>query len=210
MSNFYNTIEALCKKKQVNISVMCREAGVNRASLSDLKFGRAEKLSSSNLVKIAKYFGVSVEYLLGQETSEDIFSKYGLSPITKKKIPLLGDIACGQPIFANEEHDSYIMMGTEINADFCLTAKGDSMINARINDGDIVFVRQQDTVENGEIAAVVIDDEITLKRVFYYPEQNRLVLAAENTSYAPFVYVGEELNHIFILGKAVAFQSDIR
>ena len=210
MSNLYNTIEALCKKKQVNISVMCREAGVNRASLSDLKFGRAEKLSSSNLVKIAKYFGVSVEYLLGQETTEDIFSKYGLSPITKKKIPLLGDIACGQPIFANEDRESYVMSGTDLEADFCLTAKGDSMINARINDGDIIFIRKQNAVENGEIAAVIIDDEATLKRVYYYPEQNRLVLAAENTAYAPLVFVGEELDHIYILGKAIAFQSDVR
>lgn len=210
MSNLYNTIEALCKKKQVNISVMCREAGVNRASLSDLKFGRAEKLSSSNLVKIAKYFGVSVEYLLGQETSEDIFSKYGLSPITKKKIPLLGEIACGQPIFANEDRESYVMSGTNLEADFCLTAKGDSMINARINDGDVIFIRKQNAVENGEIAAVIIDDEATLKRVYYYPEQNRLVLAAENTAYAPLVFVGEELDHIYILGKAIAFQSDVK
>jgi repressor LexA len=82
------------------------------------------------------------------------------------------------------------------------------MIGARINDGDIVFIRKQSLVNNGEIAAVIIDDQATLKRV--YLENNKLVLMAENPKYAPLIYVGEELNSIRILGKAVAFQSDVR
>ena len=131
MSELYNRIKELCKKQGENVTTLCRNCEIPRTTLSELNNGRTKMLSSTTLSKIAKYFGVSVEYLLGQETTEDIFSKYGLSPITKKKIPMLGTIACGQPIFANEEHDSYIMMGTEINADFCLTAKGDSMINAQ-------------------------------------------------------------------------------
>ena len=84
------------------------------------------------------------------------------------------------------------------------------MINARIFAGDIVFVRQQDTVENGDIAVVLIEDEATLKRVFYYPEQSKLVLQAENSNYEPFVYIGEELQKVKILGKAIAFQSDVK
>ena len=84
------------------------------------------------------------------------------------------------------------------------------MIGARILDGDIVFCRQQDMVENGEIAVVLINDEATLKRVYYYPEKKKLVLQAENPKYEPFVYVGEELDEIRILGKAIAFQSDVR
>ena len=100
--------------------------------------------------------------------------------------------------------------GTEINADFCLKCAGDSMIGARILNGDIVFIRRQDMVENGEIAAVVIDDEATLKRVFYEPEKGKMVLQAENPRFQPLVYVGDELNEIRILGKAVAFQSDVK
>lgn len=84
------------------------------------------------------------------------------------------------------------------------------MIGARIYDGDIVFVRKQSTVDNGEIAAVLIDDEATLKRVYYYPDKNKLVLSPENPKYEPFVYIGEELSEVRILGKAVAFQSVIR
>lgn len=133
-----------------------------------------------------------------------------VTTITTKRFPLLGAIACGVPILATETLESYIESGTNVQADFCLRAKGDSMINARIYDGDIVFVRSQDTVENGEIAVVIIGDEATLKRVFFYPEQSKLVLQAENAKYEPFVYVGNELQNVKILGRAIAFQSDVR
>ncbi len=84
------------------------------------------------------------------------------------------------------------------------------MINARIQDGDIVFIREQPTVENGEIAAVIIDDEATLKRVSYDPEKQILILKPENAAYKDLIYKDEELNHIRILGKAIAFQSDVK
>lgn len=101
-------------------------------------------------------------------------------------------------------------LGPVFRLTFAYGQGGDSMIGARIYDGDIVFIQQQDMVDDGEIAAVVIDDEATLKRVNYYPEKNLLILKAENSKYEDLIYTGEELNHIRILGKAVAFQSDIR
>lgn len=152
----------------------------------------------------------AIERVLGLNNSKTIYDINGISPIATRRIPMLGKIACGQPIYADEDRESYVMAGTDINADFCLTAQGDSMIGARIMDGDIVFCRSQDIVDNGEIAVVLIGDEATLKRVYYYPEKKKLVLQAENPKYEPFVYIGEELNDIRILGKAVAFQSDIR
>ena len=97
----------------------------------------------------------------------------------------------------------------DIQADFCVTAQGDSMINARIHDGDIVFVHKQDMVTNGEIAVVAIDDTATIKRVYYYAKDAKLVLMPENPSHAPLVYVQEELNHARILGKVVSFFSHI-
>lgn len=84
------------------------------------------------------------------------------------------------------------------------------MIGARIMDGDIVFIRSADMVSNGEIAAVVIDNEATLKRVYYYPEEQKLILTPENPKYPPLVYIGNQLAEIRILGQAIAFQSDIR
>ncbi len=130
-----------------------------------------------------------------------------IKPIQLKRFPLLGDIACGEPIFADEDKESFIMADMDIQADFCLTAKGDSMINARINNGDIVFIKKMSMVENGDIAAVIIDNEATLKRVYYYPEKNKLMLVAENPAFEPLVYINEELDTIHILGKAVYFMS---
>lgn len=131
-------------------------------------------------------------------------------PIGSKKYPLLGEIACGEPIFCNEERDSYVVSGTDINADFCLKARGDSMINARILDGDIVFIHEQPEVENGQIAAVIIGEEATLKRVNYYPEQSMIILKPENPRYPDIILQNEALNDVRILGKAVAFQSDVK
>jgi repressor LexA len=131
-------------------------------------------------------------------------------PIERRRIPVLGEIACGTPILTDEQHDSFVMSGTNLDADFCLRAKGDSMIGARIQDGDIVFIKKSDMVANGEIAAVVIEDEATLKRVYYYPEKSKLILTPENPKYEPLVFMGPELDEIHILGKAVAFQSEIK
>ena len=122
---------------------------------------------------------------------------------------MLGEIACGEPIYTNEDFETFVEASMEINADFCLTAKGDSMIGARIHDGDVVFIKEQPIVDNGQIAAVIINDEATLKRWYYYPDKNKLVLTPENPKYEPLVYVGEELDTIRCLGKAVFFMSKV-
>ena len=127
-----------------------------------------------------------------------------------KKVPLLGEIACGQPIYANEERGEYYLVSGDIDTDFCLQAKGDSMINARILDGDIVFCKYQPVVENGEIAAVIIGDEATLKRFYFDKEKQRITLVPENPRYEPLVYIGSDMAGVRVLGKAVAFQSRIK
>ena len=125
-----------------------------------------------------------------------------------QRIPLLGSIACGSPILAEEHIEDYVDIPRNIHADFALTCKGDSMINARIFDGDIVYIRQQPSVDNGEIAAVLIDGDATLKRVRLFDDH--ISLEPENPMYKPLVYWGDEMNTVHILGKAVAFTSMIR
>ena len=127
---------------------------------------------------------------------------------TMEKLPLIGAIACGAPILAEEPIEDYVDMPAHIRADFALLCKGDSMINARIFDGDVVYIRQQNTVENGEIAAVLIDSEATLKRVRIF--EDHISLEPENPQYRPLVLWGEDMNTVRILGKAVAFTSTVR
>lgn len=124
-----------------------------------------------------------------------------------RKIPLVGTIACGTPILADQNIEEYVSIPKNIAADFALTCKGDSMINARIFDGDVVYIRQQQTVENGEIAAVLIDNEATLKRVQLFDDH--IILQPENPMYKPLAFWGEEMNTVRILGKAVAFTSAV-
>jgi repressor LexA len=166
---------------------------------------------NTDLDSLLKILDSEQEISLEDENkSTDFINILNVFPIELKKFPLLGEIACGEPMFCNEDRESYILSGTGIDADFCLRAHGDSMINARILDGDIVFIKRQEEVENGEIAAVIIDNEATLKRINYYPEQNMIILKPENSQYSDIILQNESLNQVRILGKAVAFQSDVK
>lgn len=172
----------------------------SKSSINKIELG-IQGLTQSKIKVIADALSTTPDYIMG-------WGKYG-KPVGVQRVPLIGEIACGKPIVANEEFECYVEIGTQIHCDFCLRARGDSMVNARIYDGDIVFCRNQPMVDNGEIAAVIVnDEEATLKRVFDYAD--RIVLQAENPAYEPLVFVGEEKNHVHILGKAVAFQSDVK
>lgn len=205
-------IKARREELGLTLEQVARKLGVNKSTISRYETSYIEKLPITALLPLAKVLQTSPAYFLVQDESAktiEISSFDNIFPIKTQKIPLLGEIACGTPIYANEDRESYVLAGTEIAADFCLKAKGDSMINARINDGDIVFIRKQSIVDNGEIAAVIIEDTATLKRVYYYPDKQKLVLQAENPKYEPLVFIGDELEQVHILGKAISFQSDI-
>lgn len=120
------------------------------------------------------------------------------------KVPLVGQIACGTPILAEENITDYVDVPGHIKADYALTCKGDSMVNAGIRDGDIVYIRQQDEVENGQIAAVMVDgNEATLKRFYFDGDQVQLV--AENSKIRPLAFFGEDINRVHVIGRAVAY-----
>ena len=142
------------------------------------------------------------------DTSKSVLSIPGVLPIPNMvKKPRLGSIACGEPILAVENMEGFDDVPENIHCDFTLICKGDSMIGARIHDGDLVYIRQQPDVENNEIAAVIIDEEsVTLKRV--YRDGDYLVLISENPSYPPILINGEHTARI--IGKAVGFTSILK
>lgn len=200
------------RRKELGLSAdqVAEKLNVDRTTIFRYERGFINKVPADVLAELAKVLATSPLYLMGlSDESDSPANPENVFQIETRQFPLLGTIACGEPVLTDEGFESYVEAGADINADFCLRCKGDSMIDARILDGDIVFVRKQPMVDNGEIAAVVIENEATLKRVFYDPSHSKLVLQAANPKYEPFVYVGEELNQIRILGKAIAFQSDI-
>lgn len=153
--------------------------------------------NSETLIKLSKFFGTTIDCLLGSGSIPD-----GFSPLPEMgNIPLVGDIACGTPITAEENIIDHIGVPACWRADFALTCHGDSMA-PKIQDGDIVCIRRQPVVENGEVAAILINGEATLKH--FYKSGDTVTLMPDNPSVcAPLVYRGEEINQIIIEGKAV-------
>lgn len=186
-------------------SEFAKIAGVTDKAVSAWEQGKRDP-KIKYIKPVCNHFGIDVNSFI-DETS-DIYKSSLPSNITPlapmKKVPLVGQIACGTPILAEQNITDYIDLPGHIRADFALTCKGESMIGAGIQDGDIVYVRQQEEVENGQIAAVMVgSDEATLKRV--YVENNIIQLVAENPSIPPKVFFGEDTNQIRIVGLAVAY-----
>ena len=207
-------IHELRMQKGMTLEELGNIVGVGKSTVRKWENGIIANMKRDKILKVSVALGVSPAYLMGwqESTDEEIISLNNVHPIELKRFPILGEIACGAPKYTNEDRESYVMAGTNINADFCLRASGDSMVGARILDGDIVFIRKQDMVENGEIAAVVVnnDSEATLKRLYYYPDKGVLILKPENPAYEDLIFSGNELNQVHVLGKAMAFQSDVR
>lgn len=198
------------RRKDLSLTMkqVAEKVGVSEGTISRWESGKIADMRRDKIMAYAKALQISPAIIMGWEESSTP-SYPNVRPIGTKRLPVLGHVACGKPIFMEEEKEVYVDATTDVKADFILIAKGDSMTGARINDGDIVFVRQQPEVENGEIAVVAIDDEATLKRFFRY-SNNLIVLRAENPAYKDMEFRPEDHKQIRILGKAVAFQSDVR
>lgn len=123
------------------------------------------------------------------------------------KLPIVGDIACGSPILAEENIESYVTFSRELLGSgkfFILRAKGNSMINAGINDGDLVIVRQQETALEGQIVVALIDSEATLKRYFVDRRKKKIRLQPENDNMEDMYF-----DSIAIQGVAVKILKDL-
>lgn len=199
------------RREELGLSAdqVAEKIGKNRATVYRYESNDIKNFPIEVLTPLADVLKTTPAYLMGWDLGDDAFPANIMPVPEMRKIPLIGSIACGAPILAEEHIEEYINIPKHItNADFALSCKGDSMINARIFDGDIVYIRQQDMVDNGDIAAVLIDGEATLKRFRLLPD--RIILEPENPLYDPLVYRGEEMNTVRVLGKAVAFTSAIR
>lgn len=200
---------------QWKLTVLGKALGVSEAWL--MGYDVPMEPSSDSLLDAAKEAVYYREFKkLTEEEKEKLLSMVQTTPENIAplpsfiKKPRLGAIACGKPILAVEEANEFDDVPDTIECDFTLLCKGDSMTSARIFDGDIVYIRAQPQVENGEIAAVRIGDEATLKRVYYTPNSDRITLRAANPLYPDMEFEGPTLNDIEILGKAVAFTSMIK
>lgn len=202
MSTKGSRIKEAREKIGMSQTDMADRIGVSKQTLYKYENDIITNIPSDKIEEISALTGVSPAYIMGWETNQ---LPSEVIKLQTKNLPILGSVACGKPIF-DPSDGVQIKVPSSFHADFGLYARGDSMIGADIHDGDLVFFTQQQTVENGQIAAVFIDDEVTLKRV-YYQQGERLVLQAENSSVPPIIIEGPDLNQVHIIGRAIAKQS---
>ena len=182
-------IRARRRELGLTLEAVAIASKTSKQTIQRYENGVIENIPDARLEAITRALGTTPAYLMGwEETAPPPHP--ALRPIGRRSVPMLGKIACGEPIYAEEDFCGYELAGEGVDADFCLRAEGDSMTGARIHDGDIVFVKSCDTVENGEIGVVVVGDEATLKRVYYDRAGQKLVLSPENPRYAPLVFTG--------------------
>lgn len=198
--------------RNITAAELSRRLGVNEGTLSNYKKGTYEP-KQRRLEAIAKILNVSIPWLMGADVPMDISETIipnGFSPIpSTSKRPRLGVISCGDPIDTPENFDGYDDVPDMFDCDFTLVCEGDSMIGARICDGDIVYIKQQPTIGNGQIAAVLIDGEEKLLKRVYITEES-IILQAENPAYPPRSYHREDMNRVSIIGKVVGFTSMVK
>ena len=208
MSELSEKIKGLMAQKDVTYDDLAKKTGISKSALQRYATGETEKIPIDRVQSIAAALGTTAQYLLGWDSESKEPSKNVVPFPASIKIPIIGTIACGHPILADENLDGYAFVPEFAKCDFCLRCKGDSMIGARIFDGDLVAIRQQDDVDDGEIAAVLVDDEATLKRV--YKLENKVILRAENPTFKDMIYTANDAMNIKILEKAVFFISAVR
>lgn len=174
-------------------------AGVSYQAVSSWERGEREPRMGA-IERLAEHFGIR---------KSDIIEDYqhhrpvdNLHPIKRRLIPVLGSIAAGKPIWADESHEEYVLDNGDVQCDFALKVKGDSM-EPLLFDGDIVFVREQPDVLDGQIAVVLVDDSATLKVLYHIPDGIQLV--SKNSAYAPMIHTGQRASTVRVLGLAVQF-----
>lgn len=209
--NIGNRIKRKRLENNLTLEELGKKADVSRATMQRYESGKITNIPSDRIERISEALGVSPAFIMGweDENNEPILENIPgiITPIKMKRIPILGTISCGKPIFADQNYDGYFMIDTNLpEADFVLKAKGDSMIEANIFEGDFVFFRKQRDVDNGTIAAVLIDEEATLKRV--NKSNNVLILQPCNKNYEPLIYSKDDDKNIVILGQMVGVYSN--
>jgi repressor LexA len=201
MSTIYERIRARRIELGLTVEELAKKMGYkDKSSISKIENGKAD-IPQSKVIAFARALNTTTAYLMGIDTAKERSIPAGFQPLPKRdRIPRVGQIACGTPILAEENVEAYDEVPSDWHADFTLLCQGDSM-EPKIKDRDIVAIHCQPMVENGEVAAVLIDGEATLKRVFLFDDH--IELRAENPTFPTILRIGEDMNTITIEGKAV-------
>lgn len=210
MATLYDRIKSRRTELGLTVEELAHKMGYkDKSSISKIENGKAD-IPQSKIAAFADALETTTAYLMGWEeqptpkpTSPAPIPP-GFMPMPKmKKVPLIGAIACGDPITALQNREGDVDVPEDVRCDFALKCHGDSMVGAGIHDGDVVYIHIQPEVENGEIAAVRIGDEATLKRVYLHMDY--VELRPENPAFESIIRRKEDMNDVHIEGKAVGY-----
>lgn len=192
---------SLIKNKREYLKLTQQEVadyvGVSKSAVSRWESGDISNMGIEKVPKLSEILEISPLDLINLD--KNFSTRRTPTQFNTKPVPILGTIAAGTPILAEQNIEDYFNIDTRVKADFALRIKGDSMIGAGISSGDIVFIKQQCTLENGEIGAILMGNSATLKK--FYKDENTIILQAENDTFKPIVLTS---GNVKILGKLVA------
>ena len=209
---FNDKIYHLRKRHNLTLEDVAKVVGVSKSTVKKWETGAIANMRRDKIALLAKALHTTPGYLMGWE--DDIVADIETYPIATTKRPLVGTIACGTPVLAVENIEAQIDVPIEFaSADFALRCVGDSMDGGKypIRDGSIVYIKEQPVVDDGQIAAVLIGEEATLKIVYWNEQAHTLTLLPQNPSYSPIVVSGPdlELEGVRILGRAIGYTASI-
>lgn len=191
---------------QLTLEDVAKRVGVSPATISRWESGDIANMRRDRIAALAEALQISPAVIMGWDVDTPI--PPGAHRPQFKKVPMLGYAAAGQPLEDLNQDTPYYDVENKYDVDFCITVRGDSMIDANINDGDIVFIKSMPEVPNGRIACVEIDNEkVCLKR--FYKSGKTISLASANSKYAPMFFTEDNCENIKVLGLAVLRQSEI-
>lgn len=181
------------RRKSIGLTQLdvAKAVGVTAATVSRWETGDINNMSRAKIAALASVLQTSPLVLLEMDRQRT------------GSVPLLGRIACGDPILAEQNVEEYISLPSGVRADYALTCRGESMTGAGIQNGDTVFIRSQPIVDNGQIAAVRVGENATLKR--FKRTDNGIILMPENPECDPIIYDPDGCQDVEILGLAVAY-----
>ena len=195
-------LKEIRQSKGLSQADVARSLNISRQSYNFYESGKRDP-DTKMLATLASFFNATSDYLLGITPSPKDLTNYVELPPENKKLPIIGTVKCGPDGLAFQYLEGYILIGEEYKGDvIAFRCRGDSMKDLGINSDDIAIVRQQEDVENGELAIVVVNgEEGMLKRVRKF--EGGIILESANSEYPPRIITGKELETVHIVGKVL-------
>lgn len=201
--DFGDKIKALRLERGMTLEQVGERVGVGKSTVRKWENGQIANMRRDKIALLASALGVAPGYLMGWEEKEakpEAHNLHAISDLHRQRVPLIGKVAAGQPILAEEEYETYV--SAPVDCDVALEVQGDSMEPTYLS-GDIVYIRRQDQVDDGQVAVVILDDSATLKHVYH--DKDGVTLISDNPKYAPMHFTGDDCSYMAVYGIPVGY-----